>query len=118
MSPEKLEQEILSVDWYSLSDEEKTELLSKQAVYIDMSRKFIHVLANHGTDVRNLITAMSLTLILNFFNFDNKEIILAILGAQIINTLVSKANQVSIIEQLENARKNYINALRSKKKHQ
>lgn len=118
MSPEKLEQEILSIDWHSLTDEEKTDLLSKQAVYIDVSRKFIHILANHSTDVRNLITAMSLALILNFLNFDNKQIILAILGGQIINTIVSKANQVSIIEQLENARKNYINALCSKKKLQ
>jgi hypothetical protein len=74
------------------------------------------VLASHGADVKNLIASMTLTLILNFFEFDNKEIILAVLGTQILNTIVSKTNQVSIVEQLENARKNYVSAIKSKKK--
>ena len=116
MSPEKFEQELMQIDWLSLSEDEKNDLIIKQTDYINLSRKFIQVFASHSTDVKNLVTSMFLILVLNFFDVDNKHIILLVLGFQILSTIASKASQTMIIEQLETSKKNYIDALRKKKK--
>jgi hypothetical protein len=116
MKVETPEEEVRGVDWSVLSEKEKSELIINQAIYIDLSRKFIRSLAVHGADIRNLILSMCIVLAMASFDVDNKNIIFSMIAAQLLFAFSSKVEESSTVLQLEEARKNYINLLQSKKK--
>lgn len=116
MQPESPEEAAQELDWSSLTEQERAELILSQAVYVELSRKFIHALAMYGTDVRNLILSMAIVLLLNFLSLDNKTVILAMLGFQMFFCFLSKVSETSTLRQLEDARKNYISVIKQKRK--
>lgn len=110
------EEHLIEVDWENISNEDKIKILAQQATYANISIKFVHLLAIHGADVRNLLTSLALALILGFLSVDNKNIILALLGMQIFFAVISRALSNNMHHQLEAIRDSYIDFLKRKSK--
>jgi len=115
MSLETPEELLIDLEWSALTEQEKTELILRQTIYIETSRKFVHALAVHGTDVRNLMLNMMIVLTLSLFNVDTRNTILALLGTQLFFTVISKLISLGVLKQLEDLRKAYIQFIKDKK---
>ena len=116
-SPETPEEQLMEVDWTSLNEKDRAELIVRQAVYIETSRKFVHAMAVHSADVRSLLICMLIVLVMSLFSVDNRTTILTLIGVHIIFTLISKLSYSSVLSTLEDLRKSYTQFLREKKKN-
>jgi hypothetical protein len=108
------EEQLLNLDWSSLSEAERTEFIVRQATYIELSRKFIHATAVYAADVRNIFLSMLLVLVLLLFNSDIKNVVMAVFTMQVLFTISSKATAVSVQKQLNLLRDSYLQFLKEK----
>lgn len=115
-SPETPEEQLMEVDWSSLSEKDRAELVVRQAVYIETSRKFVHAMAVHGADTRSLLICMLIVLVMSLFGVDNRTTILTLVGVHIAFTLISKLSYSSILATLEELRQSYTQFLKDKRK--
>jgi diacylglycerol kinase len=110
------EEQVVDIDWSSLSQDEKTELIVRQAVYNEFSKKLIHAAAIHGSDVRNLLISMMIVIVLDLFSVDGRNILLSLIGTQIFFTLFSKVISSAVTKQVEEVKKSYLEFLKTKLK--
>jgi hypothetical protein len=108
------EEQLLNLDWTSLTEAERTEFIIRQATYIELTRKFIHATAVHAADVRNIFLSLLLVLILLIFQTDIKFVIMAIFTVQTLFTISSKATAFSVQKQLSVLRDSYLQFLKEK----
>lgn len=108
------EEQLLNLDWASLTEAERTEFIIRQATYIELTRKFIHTTAVYATDVRNIFLSMLLVLILLLFQTDTKNVVMAIFSMQVLFTISSKATSVSVQKQLDIFRDSHLQFLKEK----
>jgi len=108
------EEQLLKLDWASLTESERIEFIIRQATYVELSRKFVHATAVYSTNIRNIFLMMLLVLILLLFNTDVKNIVMAIFSVQALFTISSKATALSIQQQLGILRDSYLLFLKEK----
>ena len=113
---ENPEEHLIDVDWENISADDKLKLLAQQSLYSSLSIKFVYASAIYGTDVRNLLLSLFLTLLLSLLSFDNKTIILILLTTQAFFTIASKSLSIVISKQLDELRISYIKFLKLKRK--
>lgn len=111
----KPEEEILNLDWSSLSHEDKAELLVRQSVYLETARKFLHSNAIYGSDLRNLFVMMLSVFLMVMLEVENKNIILGLISSQIIFLMMSRAAMHSSAQALKEMQDSYIQFLKSKR---
>lgn len=116
MNHKLLEDETKDVSWADLTQEERTELIVRQAVFIELTRKYIQISAVHATDMRNLLIMLAIVLVMNLFSADNRIIILSLLTSQILVTLFSKVSYSTISSDLEETKKSYSEFIKSKQR--
>lgn len=108
------EDQLLNLDWTSLSEAERTEFIIRQATYIELTRKFIHATAVYSADVRNIFLSLFLVLVLLMFQADIKNVVLAIFTMQFLFTASSKAVAFSVQKQLNVLRDSYLQFIKEK----
>lgn len=111
----KPEEEILELDWGSLSPADKTELFIRQATYLETVRKFLHCNAVYGSDLRNLIIMMSSVFLMVLLSVENKNIILGLISSQIIFLMMSRAAVHSAAKSLKDMQDSYAQFLKNKR---
>jgi len=110
------EDELNQLDWNSLDQEERTELIVRQTIYLETLRKYVHSDAVYSSTLRDLFIAMFVVLALSFFNFDSKNIVLSLVASHIFFVIVSRIALHSSAKQLDEMKDSYARFIKSKKK--
>lgn len=116
MSHKLIDDQIPDINWADLSQEERTELIVRQAVFIDLTRKYVQIGSVHSTDLRNVLIMLFMVFVMNIFSADNRVIILSLLTSQILVTLISKLSYVAISSDLDATKKSYADFIKSKQR--
>ena len=118
MKNESPEDHVLKIDWKEMDEKERTELILRHAVYIELHRKFVHVRAVYGSDIRSLLSSFVLVVALLTFRVDPRYIALSLLGMQILFAAISRLSTYFVEAELETMRVNYIDYLKSRKRNE
>ena len=93
--------DILSLDWSSLSESDKLQIITEHVNYVDMSRRAVSAAGSYTSNIRSLTLMMFVTLVCIINSIENRTIVLSIIGLQFIKTVFSRLFEVSIVSALE-----------------
>jgi len=106
MTSEKLpESSVFDIDWTSINDDVKVEILIEHVKFIELSRNCVRVKGAAHANVRSLLLAMLISLIMALNEADNKTIILTILGVLFAKASFSKLLEAGMTMKIESAKK-------------
>jgi hypothetical protein len=114
MNQDSIEEHVSKIDWNSLSHTDRSELILRQLLYFELTKKFVHTTAVYGSDVRGLLTSMFVVLVLSFLNTDIKNVILSLLGLQILFVVMSRISVFVVKNQFDEMKNSYLEFLKKK----
>jgi hypothetical protein len=107
MKSEEAEAEanIFSIDWASLSEEDRLSIISEHIHYVSISRKAINAKGFHSANFRALFLMLLLGLSMSLLQVDNGTIILVMIGFQFLRTLISQLFEASLSSAVDISKK-------------
>lgn len=99
------EAEMLSLDWSSVSEKDKLEIISQHINYVDLSRKAVGASGSYVANIRSLLMIMLITLICMINSAENRTIVLCIMGFQFLKTFFSKIFESGLLDTVQVAKK-------------
>jgi len=117
----KLEKEefgidILKIDWSSLSEKDKDDIINEQIIYLALTRKVAEANGAYSANFISLILSLFVSFIMVLSNIDSRTIALTIISLQFIKTLLSRLVEVNIVGSLILTKRNLSNSLLKKVK--
>lgn len=112
---DKPEEEELRIDWSTMSAEDKTEFVIRQATYLESAKKFLYCNAVYGSDLRSLIFTLTTVFLLVLIEVENKNIILTLVAAQIVTFMMSRFAVHTSSASLKDMQDSYMQFLKNKR---
>jgi hypothetical protein len=99
---------IFNIDWASLSEIDKSAIIIEHIKYVNLSRKAVEATGSYTSNIRSLFMMMILTLTMSLQSFENKTIIIAVIGSQFLKTLFSRVFENTVFTSADEAKKHLL----------
>lgn len=99
------EASLFDIDWTSIEDAEKIEILMEHFKFVDLSRQSVRVSGGANSNIRSLLFSMIIALVMGLNDVDNKTIVITILGMLFVRTVFSKLLEFGMRLKIESAKR-------------
>lgn len=99
------EASLFDIDWTSIDDTAKIEILVEHVKFVDLSRQSVRISGGANSNIRSLLFSMLIALVMGMNEADNKTIVLAILGMLFARSIFSKLLEFGMRLKIESAKK-------------
>jgi hypothetical protein len=113
---EDFELDMLEIDWSSLSEKDKDDVINEHVNYVIISRRVVEANGAYLANIRSLSLLLFTAFIMALLKIDNRSIALTIMGLQFIKTLLSRLVESNVVEISKLARQNLSTSLLKKVK--
>jgi hypothetical protein len=110
------EEHFSEVDWDNIAESEKSKIIDQQSQYAMASVKLVYSVALHGSDMKNLLSSLILSLILALFSINPKNIVISLLVMQTFFVFISRVGSIYNARLLNTLKDAYIDLLKKNKK--
>lgn len=98
------ETSIFDLDWAALSESQKSAIIIEHVKLIEATRRATRASGAHISNIRSLFLMMLIALAMGIQEFDNKTIILTMIGFQLLKSLSTRLIEVRLQSLVEKAK--------------
>ena len=114
MKADSNELNLFEIDWTSIPENIKNEILREHIHCVSLSRRAVGATGAYVANMRSLIMMLFLSLALVLQGAENRTIVLTIVSLQFAKTFFSRLFEANLLTALEIAKKDFIQFLKRK----
>lgn len=114
MKADSGELDLFDIDWTSVPEHTKEEILKGHINCITLARRTVGATGSYIANVRSLMMMLFISLALSLQGAENRTIVLTIVSLQFAKTLFARLFEANLNTALEDARKDFTKFLKRK----